>query len=214
MQNTPAAVRVPGAQTLSARPVLLAWLDGNLCNLKTHGRVKVTAQPGKYHKMYTNKSEGMLNTVTRQQIINQAFPFTQKNHSFAELEKHWKNSVLLSVTQRCSSFGIKTMLMFYVNLMCLSALCPHMSACKMSTAQATVAFIVSQRNSSEQLGPVGRRKLFLCHQWAFVCTRASSLCKHTYRQKSGGRQFSQELVQLFWNWKKVSRENVLLLLLL
>lgn len=45
--------------------------------------------------------------------------------------------------------------------------------CEMSTAQATVAFILSQRNSSEQVGSVGQRKLFLCHQWALVCTRAS-----------------------------------------
>lgn len=55
----------------------------------------------------------------------------------------------------------------------LGALCPCMSMGEMSTARATVAFILSQRNSSEQLGSVGQRKLFLCHQWAFVCNRAS-----------------------------------------
>lgn len=64
--------------------------------------------------------------------------------------------------------------MFYVDLvygmMCRKTLCPCVS---MSTAHATVAFILSQRNSSEQLGSVGQRKLSFCHQWAFVCTRAS-----------------------------------------
>lgn len=60
-----------------------------------------------------------------------------------------------------------------MRLKCLTTLCPRMSACEMSTAQATVAFILSQGNTTEQVGSVGKRKLFLCHQWALVCTGAS-----------------------------------------
>lgn len=48
MQDAPAAVRIPGAQTLPTGSVLLTRLDGNLGNLKAHGEVRVTAWQDKY----------------------------------------------------------------------------------------------------------------------------------------------------------------------
>lgn len=71
---------------------------------------------------------------------------------------------------------VLTMSMFYVDpikgLECLLAPCMSV-VCEMSTVRATVAFILSQRTRSEQVGSVGQRKLLLCHQWALVCTGAS-----------------------------------------
>lgn len=54
MQDTPAAVWIPGAQTLSTCPVLLTWLDGNLGNLKAHEKVRVTVQ---HDKRETSKQD-------------------------------------------------------------------------------------------------------------------------------------------------------------
>lgn len=42
MQDTPAAVWIPGAQTLSTGPILLARLDGNLGDLKANEKVRCT----------------------------------------------------------------------------------------------------------------------------------------------------------------------------
>lgn len=44
MQDTPAAVWIPGAQTLATGPVLLTRLDGNLGNLQAQEKVRVTGQ--------------------------------------------------------------------------------------------------------------------------------------------------------------------------
>lgn len=53
MQDTPATVWVPRAQTLSTGPILLTRLDGNLCNLKAHAKVRVTVKQCKHetHKI-------------------------------------------------------------------------------------------------------------------------------------------------------------------
>lgn len=86
---------------------------------------------------------------------------------------HFFNHSVVNVTTVCSLTVLrrwhdllcfKTISMFYVDLMyskmslkCPTALRPRMSVRVMSTAQATVAFIRSQRNSSEQVGSVGRQ---------------------------------------------------------
>ena len=59
VQDTPAAVWIPGAQTLSTCPVLLTGLDGNLGDLKADEKVRVAAQHGEHE---TKRSSGYVCT--------------------------------------------------------------------------------------------------------------------------------------------------------
>lgn len=50
MQDTPATMWIPRAETLSTRPVLLTGLDGNLGDLKADDRFRVTVTQYKQQK--------------------------------------------------------------------------------------------------------------------------------------------------------------------
>lgn len=189
MQHTPAAVWIPGAQTLSTGPVLLTWLDGNLGDLKTHERVRVTAQHEKLKQDAQKQPLGVRvyareSSFSRTSMDDWASVYLSTHFKL----KHKTNQILSMATFKYVTVTytgflpmyVTTMSMSYVALIhnmmglkCLLAQYPRMSACEMSTAWATVAFILSQRTSREQVGSVGQRKLLLCHQWALVCTGAS-----------------------------------------
>ncbi len=196
MQDTPAAVWVPRAQTLSTGPVLLTWLNGNLGNLKAHKRVKVIVW---HHKMHKKKPLGIC------VFVECSFSHTPT--------RDWHNSMLHMNNNIYNNVNIlcwPNVLYGVMCLKCLGAQCPCM--CEMSTAQATVAFILSQRNSSEQVGSVGQRKLFLCHQWALVCTRASvDLGRACTNTPTHGRvvtdDFLKSKVQIDYKNVKCVRKN-------
>ena len=106
----------------------------------------------------------------------------ERSRSKCSLYKHHRRSLWVCVGVFAPFLFTETFPLFYMCRDGVSGSC--MSTCEMSTARATVAFILSQRNSGEQLGSVGHRKLWRCRQRAFVCSRGIcpwrwSLSQHT-----------------------------------
>lgn len=170
VQDTPATMWIPRTQTLSTGPILLTWLNGNLGNLKAKEQVNVT----KCTKMSWSMRCRNLTYVSNidRWFIKHLLPHMSDKTNL------WQ---CLNIAVLCCNYTCSLPTCFSnIKLSCWCASnvwrlrrALSMSLSEMTTAHATVGLILSQRNGREQVGSVGETKLFLWHQLALVCTRAS-----------------------------------------